>query len=214
MKNYCVYKHTNKINHKVYIGITSQKPNQRWKGGHGYIPKTPGTTSYIYNAILKHGWKNFSHEILFTGLTKEEADQKEIEMIAKYKSNQRDLGYNIDKGGNSTGKMSEGTIQKLRDVHKDKIANAERYRKISESRKGMTFSEEHRLHLSQAKKGKYCGAKNPSAKAVKQYSLNREYIKTWDCLADVDRALGISKGNICRAIKYDGTAGGFRWGYA
>lgn len=214
MGEYTVYKHTNKINQKVYIGLTSQEPCQRWKGGHGYKPKTLGTTSYIYNAILKYGWDNFSHEILFTGLTKAEAEQKEIELIAQYKSNQREFGYNIDSGGNSVGKMSEETIQKLRDIHKDKAANADRYRKISESRKGIKFSEEHRKNLSLAKQGKCLGKDSPSARAIIQYSLDMEYIKTWGSIIDVQRELKIESANICRAIKYNRTAGGFRWRYA
>ena len=163
---------------------------------------------------MKYGWDNFSHEILFSGLTKEEAEQKEIELIAMYKSNQREFGYNIDNGGNSVGKMSEETIQKLRNIHKDKDANAERYRKIGESRKGIKFSDEHKEKLSLAKRGKYFGKENPIARAVDQYSLDMEYIKTWDCLADAERGLKISKANICRAIKYNRTAGGFRWRYA
>ncbi|MBR6613171.1 MAG: GIY-YIG nuclease family protein [Clostridia bacterium] len=214
MGEYIVYKHTNKINKKVYIGLTRQKPSLRWKGGSGYKPKTIGTTSYIYNAILKYGWDNFSHEILLVGLTKEEAEKAEIELIAKYKSDQREFGYNLDKGGNSTGKMSEETIQKLRDIHKDKAANAERYRKISESKKGVKLSEKHRQNLSQAKKGKYTGKNNPSAKAINQYSLDMEFIKAWDCMEGASSTLGICKANICRAIKYDRTAGGYRWRYA
>ena len=213
MKEYIVYKHTNKIDGKVYIGTTSQKPCRRWKRGQGYKPKTAGTTSYIYDAILKYGWDNFSHDILFTGLTKEEAAQKEIELIAEYKSNQREYGHNIDKGGFSAGRMSKETIQKLKNVHKDKEANAERYHKISESRKGMKFSDEHRQHMSQANMGKRVGKDNPTARAVNQYSLNMEYIKMWDCLADAERQLGVCKANICRAIKNDKTAGGFRWKY-
>lgn len=42
---YTVYKHTNKINGKVYIGITSQNVKRRWQNGAGYY----GT--YFYNAI-------------------------------------------------------------------------------------------------------------------------------------------------------------------
>lgn len=214
MNEYIVYKHTNKINQKVYIGLTCQKPYQRWKGGHGYKPKGKAETSYFYNAILKYGWENFSHEILFTGLTKEEAERIEIELIAKYKSDLREYGYNIDRGGNSIGKMSEETKQKLREIHKDKTANAERYKKISESKKGTRLSEEHKRNLSKAKTGRYVGAENHNAKAIVQYSLCMEYIKTWGSIAEARNELGISSGNICRAIKFDRTAGGFRWRYA
>ena len=209
MNNYCIYMHKNKINGKIYIGQTCQKPEYRWgKEGKGY-EQCP----LFYAAIQKYGWDNFSHDILFTGLTKEEAAQKEIELIAEYKSNQREYGYNIDKGGFSAGRMSKETIQKLKNVHKDKEANAERYHKISESRKGMKFSDEHRQHMSQANMGKRVGKDNPTARAVNQYSLNMEYIKTWDCLSDAERQLGVYKSNICRAIKNDKTAGGFRWKY-
>ena len=80
--NYIVYKHTSPSN-KVYIGITSQTPERRWrKDGKGYK-----THIYFWNAIKKYGWNNFKHEVLFSGLTKEEAEQKEIELIAYYKSN-------------------------------------------------------------------------------------------------------------------------------
>lgn len=91
--SYCVYKHTSPSG-KVYIGITRQNPLVRWCNGFGYRGQ-----SYFFKSILKYGWDNFTHEILFTGLTKEEACQREIELIDLYKSNQREFGYNISSGG-------------------------------------------------------------------------------------------------------------------
>lgn len=90
---YTVYIHTNIINQKVYIGITKQTPERRWQNGHGY------KETYFGNAIKKYGWDNFKHEILFTGLSKEDACEIEIMLIEKYNSNNKEKGYNICEGG-------------------------------------------------------------------------------------------------------------------
>lgn len=82
-------------NNKVYIGVTKQKPEYRWRNGTKY-----SDNQYMKNAIKKYGWKNIKHIILFENLTKEEAEQKEIELIKKYKANIREYGYNILAGGN------------------------------------------------------------------------------------------------------------------
>lgn len=91
--NYKVYKHTCP-NGKVYIGITKDKPEKRWMSGWGYK-----TCIYFFKAIVKYGWINIKHEILFENLTKKEAEQKEIELISAYNSCDRNFGYNIDLGG-------------------------------------------------------------------------------------------------------------------
>ena len=105
--SYSVYKHTCP-NGKIYVGITLMIPTLRWRNGkHGYRHNI-----YFQNAILKYGWDNIKHEILYSGLTKEEACQKEIELIARYKSNDRRYGYNIDNGGNCIGKVSSETKRK------------------------------------------------------------------------------------------------------
>ena len=115
-----VYKHTSPSN-KIYIGITSKKNiNQRWKNGEGY------KNQVFYNAIQKYGWDNIKHEILFENLTKEEAEEKEIELIAFYKSNQLNFGYNRDNGGNCIGTFSDShkknlSISNSRPVICDKI---------------------------------------------------------------------------------------------
>ena len=92
--NYKVYKHINKINNKVYIGITQQDLKKRWQNGYGYKEQ-----KYFYSAIKKYGWNNFEHIVLFDNLTEEQAIEKEIELIKQYKSNNRKYGYNISQGG-------------------------------------------------------------------------------------------------------------------
>ena len=60
-KSYIVYKHTNLINNKIYIGITKygNHPKKRWKNGLGYE-----YNEKFFSDIIKYGWNNFSHEIL------------------------------------------------------------------------------------------------------------------------------------------------------
>ena len=83
------------------------KPEKRWNNGYGY------KNQIFYRAIEKYGWNNIEHEIMFEKLTKEEAEQKEIELIAYYKSNQKEYGYNVDNGGNCVGKISDSQKQKM-----------------------------------------------------------------------------------------------------
>ena len=92
-RTWTVYMHTSP-NNRVYVGITSKKPTRRWDNGNGY-----SYNPYFSNAIKKYGWENFKHEILYNGLTKEEACIKEQELIKKYKSNQFKHGYNQSAGG-------------------------------------------------------------------------------------------------------------------
>lgn len=54
--------HDNKVNHKKYIGITGQDPEERWRHGTNY------RTCVAFNrAIQKYGWDGFDHIILYTG---------------------------------------------------------------------------------------------------------------------------------------------------
>ena len=91
---YTVYQHKNKINNKVYIGITSRDPQTRW-GSQGCNYKS---SPYFYNAIQKYGWDNFEHNILYTNLTKEQACKLEQTLIQKYNAMNREFGYNSTSG--------------------------------------------------------------------------------------------------------------------
>lgn len=143
---YTIYKHT-APNGKVYIGITKKKPEYRWESGSGYKKN-----EHFYRAILKYGWKNIKHEIVKDGLTKEQACNLEIELIAKYDATDKRKGYNISTGGEC------GTLG----VH----PSAETRQKMSEARKGKHLSAEHRRKIGEANKGKH----HPSLETRKKMS--------------------------------------------
>lgn len=105
MKNHKVYAHINKINGKMYIGITKAKTSQRWRNGKGYRHN-----KYFNNSIKKYGWDNFDHEIIASNLTKEEAENFEIALIREFDTTNNLKGYNISLGG---GLVSEETREKL-----------------------------------------------------------------------------------------------------
>ena len=88
-----VYQITNLINNKQYIGITNNY-KKRW--GNHKCCNTPN--SLVAKAIKKYGVDNFKFEILYSGLSIEEAEGKEIELIKK-KNTKAPNGYNIKDGG-------------------------------------------------------------------------------------------------------------------
>jgi len=174
---YTVYMHEHRESGKKYIGITGLKPEHRWNNGKGY------TSGYFRNAIDRHGWDAFRHEILYVNLTKEEACRLECELIAKYQSNNPDYGYNCSIGGEMSAlgchwSLGEDTKRKMRkpktETHRKRISesrkgsgnpmygkklSAEHRRKISEGEKGKRLSEDHKAKITRTGIGthkKYC----------------------------------------------------------
>lgn len=155
-KIFTVYKHTTP-NNKLYIGITSRRPQTRWANGFGYR-----NNEYFFNAISKYGWDNIKHEILFENLTEEEAKLMEQCYIALYDSINPKNGYNQTLGGEGTlgYHMSQETKTKISNSKKrgyikenhpnyGKRLPLETRRKISNSNKGKKLSEETRRKISQ-----------------------------------------------------------------
>lgn len=161
-KKYCVYKHTSP-NGKVYIGITCKSPTDRWASGFGYSHQV-----YFFRAIVKYGWVNFKHEILYDGLSKEEAETKEIELIAHYKSSDLNFGYNIDLGGN---------------LHKLSI---EARQKISDAKKGKKWTEKQRLASIEYFK------KHPNKKVYK-YTRDGKLIEEFPSCKEAAQDAGVGK---------------------
>lgn len=183
-KSYCVYKHT-APNGKVYIGITCQNPLHRWCNGNGYKGNT-----HFYNAIKKYGWNNFKHEILFEELTANEAAEKEIELIAKYKSNNIQFGYNLTSGGLSYSEKhphySEQSKLKIKRNHK--------------GTRGYHFTEQQKRNISISK--------NATKKSVLCIELNIIF----PSLSEAAKYVGGTYANIssCCHGKLE-TSAGYHW---
>lgn len=95
-----LYKITNNINNKIYIGITNNY-KKRW-ANHGL------EDTVISKAIKKYGKNNFTFEVLLDNIPIEQIDEYEIKYIQKYNSLVPN-GYNVAKGGmyNSGGTKSQ-----------------------------------------------------------------------------------------------------------
>ena len=159
MKNYTLYVHITPSN-KLYFGITSQAPKNRWgNNGHNYC-----NNKYFYNAIKKYGWDNIKHLILLDNLSKDVACACEIYLIKKYDTQNPNNGYNLQPGGdlgNTNIEVSEETRKKLSAVNKGRKLTEEQKKHISDALKGHEITKQHRENLSKALKGKYVKELSP-----------------------------------------------------
>lgn len=205
-REYCVYKHECP-NGKVYIGITCQKLNLRWNGGHGY------DTQFFGKAVRKYGWANIKHEILFSGLSLEEAYQKEKECIEKYNSMNPERGYNCDAGG--AGAEGHTVSQEVREKQ-SKLAKA----MWNDPEKRKTL-ENHLSELSIKNIGRKRSEEATrktiakTSKKIDQYTTDGDYIATYSSMMEAARSVGKeSNSEIVSCCKWKRLyAHGFIWRY-
>ena len=232
-----IYKHTNLINGKIYIGQTCQKPEDRWDYGCAYKKHN----LHLYNAIKKYGWQEgFSHEIIETNIpTIEEANEKEKYWIAFYNCKEPN-GYNQNDGGGSNAGYKVSNEVKL----KIGIANGKPVKCLETDEIFYSAAEAGRqLEIEHSHITDVCNAKrthvnnlhweyvdNPlpgiaieekikyleqlkhkrKSKAIKCIELNRIF----DGAIDAQNELGICRSSICVACKNPNRkAGGYHWEY-
>lgn len=135
--NYTVYRHISPSG-KVYVGITCQRVSHRWANGKGYMNSVK---SIFKSTIIKYGWDNLKHEILFTGLPEKRAKNLEVELIRHYKA----LGISLN--GTDGGEGTRGVIPWNKGI---KVP----YEK-SNKRKGVPLTEDHKKKLSIAHLNKH-----------------------------------------------------------
>lgn len=214
---YCVYMHTCPKG-KVYIGITRNNPLKRWQNGTGYR-----TNEYFTRAIKKYGWENFKHEILFTGLSEKEAKEKEIYLIAKYKSNQRKYGYNISSGGESRSgtKLTEDHKEKIRKGNLGKKVSEETRKKLSKSSKRLWSNPnfvEYMRAINTGKNNKMYGRqmtveqKMKTSKQVMQFDKDGNLINEFISIHEANSITNVCRDSISKCCKGKfKQAGGYIW---
>lgn len=134
MKIAGIYKITNRINGKVYIGQTVDFKRRK---KHHFVDLRHGKhcNAHMQKAFDKYGEANFTMELLFE-CDESLLDQEEIRVIKQYHATDSRYGYNLMTGG-----------QKYRHFTK------EVREKMSAARKGRKFSPQHKAHLSASRKG-------------------------------------------------------------
>ena len=142
-----IYKTTNLINNKIYIGKhISEKVSKTYKGS-GKILK---------QAFKKYGKENFLCEVIAIASTEDELNTLEAYWIEQYNSRDPKIGYNIVAGGLGTSgyRHTEETKQKMSKAKTGRKLTEEWKRHVSEAQRGKFVSEETREKLRQANLGR------------------------------------------------------------
>ena len=170
---YYIYKITNNINGMLYIGQHCFNTKKDYYFAHG-ISHTGkiygGHHTYFCRAVIKHGFENFSKEII-EYCNKDNIDEREIFYIKHYNSKNPDVGYNLTDGGGSlsgykmtdehkakiglTNSMcSEETREKLRLANIGKRHTPESIEKMRLIKTGIRCSEDAKRKISESNKGR------------------------------------------------------------
>jgi len=143
-EKFFVYKITNLINKKIYIGKT-RDINLRWQRHKTAARrKHKEDYSYIHKAMNKYGFENFSIEIVEEFSVETEALAAEKEYIKQLNTQNRDIGYNITKGGDGISGFKFNNDQKKRMNQEKK----ETYKGKNNPFYGKTHTEENKQKIS------------------------------------------------------------------
>ena len=129
-----IYKITNIIDNKVYVGQTWKTLDIRF-----YQHCSKSGSIKLYRSIQKYGKNNFKIELVTIAHTQSIADYWEIYFIELFKSCDRNKGYNI-RGGGSHGKLSKETRKKLSIASMGRVKTEEEKRKISDAQRGNKYN--------------------------------------------------------------------------
>jgi group I intron endonuclease len=233
-----IYKITNKINGKVYIGQTIQLFKARKKDHRNSMERL--SHIYLYRAFKKYGLEAFEWEEIDQATSKVEPDEKERFYIEQFRSTNRKHGYNLTFGGEG-GKQTEEVRQRIGASNKGRVKSEEERKKLSASLKGKytkekaswwgrKHTEEEKRKMSEAQRGpkNHMFGKKASEETRCKQGEARRGEKHWNhkrvinldsgevfiSAMDASEKTGIDNsviGKCCKGLRK--SAGGFRWAY-
>jgi group I intron endonuclease len=142
-----IYKITNIINNKIYIGQTTTDLKTRWRDHCRFKNRQMHPIKY---AIQKYSKENFKIEQIDAASSLEELNKKEEYWISFYNSTDKSFGYNLMKGGYGKGRHSEETIKKMKNSH----AGKPRKKHSEETKLAFSLSRKGKPAHNKGKKGK------------------------------------------------------------
>lgn len=201
----CIYKLTSPSG-KVYIGQAKNYSSRIRQ----HIVLSKKSDTLISRAIRKYGIDKFEVKFLYQQdqYNRPDLDKKEIFFIEKYKSTDKNLGYNICKGGEGrTGPLSKSTRKKMSEAKKGKPSNRKNTTTSEETRKQMRESHS-KPHSEYQTRRISEGLSIP----IEQYTLDGIYVRSW---SSIKKAVSETKiktiGDSLRGRQK--TAGSFIWKY-
>lgn len=203
---FIIYKITNLINQKVYIGKTCRSIEIRWKE-HRSRAKN-GSSFYLHNAIQKYGENNFKIEAIDYADNENKINELEQYWIDFYSSNKKDNGYNLTNGGEGIKKYDWEEFRTLWDKgysikEISQIYQCERHTVSDALKEYPNYSYKESLKRSSASK-----------KAIDKYDFNKNLLKTYSSILEAAKDVGGSEATISKCIKnHTYSALGYFWNY-
>lgn len=219
-----VYKITNKVNGKIYIGITNQGVATRW---YKHTSDSRGNSTFpLHNAIRKYGTDNFQIDVIEVVDDVEVLKERECYWIKEFNSYDRSKGYNLTLGGDGTfGRFhSQETKNKIRQKALGRVRSTQSKENQSKSIKEHNIFN-HNEMSERAKKGNTIRWSNPESrknaslsnvnnKIILQFDKEMNFITEHRSASEAARLINKTHQNICNCAKGKlKTAYGFIWKY-
>ena len=228
MGNYKIYKYTSPSG-GVYIGQTHNTIERRaGGGGYQYLNRDKKTGDFnqpaIAKAIIKYGWDNFQKEVIYSGLTSQEADEKEKELIREYR--EKGECYNISDGGKNDMRgvndhrvlqySLDGEFIKTWDSIKEACETLYGNYKAQANIVRCCKGRSHRAYgyiWKYAESDEEIVPVSPYRAPICQFNKKTgEYIATFPTIRAASKATGIGETSIGNNLRgWSGSAGGFLW---
>jgi group I intron endonuclease len=185
-----IYKITNKINDKTYIGQTIKDIKKRWS-----VHCSSNSCTALKSAIQKYGPENFTIEEIDGANSLSELNYKEWLLIHKFNSLAPN-GYNIREGGGSRGKWHKDSIEKMKKsqskAQKKRFANISLLNKHKKSMQKRWLNSKNRENSSINHGGKFFQVIDRNSNKLIWEGIN---------MTDCANHINMSKGNMPQYLK-------------